>query len=137
MEKPTYEELIDYLYEYCNHNMVKPDKIQGLLYKCQLDILTRYFETSRNTYVLKRNGLVERFDDEKLNLSIGQASDAIEEPLTLSDIHNVVTKAMHKLKDKYEKIIPTTDIRSEVLVALDELGFHDVYCKYEEYIQGE
>lgn len=130
MNMNEYGKLVDYVYEYCNRTMIKPNEISQLMEELKLDVLEKYFDTAPGTYVLKRNGSVEKFDQEKLYVSIGCASDAIDEPLTSSDIHNIAVKALKSLEKGRVNIIPTYLIRREVLNAMSDLGFDDVHDKY-------
>lgn len=131
MNRKQYGELVGYIYEYCNRTLVKPNDVSAFMEKLKLDVLIRYFETAPDTYVLKRDGSIEKFDREKLYISIGSASDSIDEPLTSSDIHNIVTKALTSLEQGKINIIPTDHVRNEALKAMKELGFDEVYNKYE------
>ncbi len=133
MNKITYEELVKHIYDYCNENMVKPDEVDSFLDNTKLDLLTLYFKSTPGKYVLKNSGTIEKFDDEKLFLSIGSASDEIDEPLTRGDIHNIVNKALHDFNQDETGIIPTKLIRKKVLDALLELGFPDVYKRYRDH----
>lgn len=130
MSREQYEELVDYIYGYCNKNMIKPNDVSSFMDELKLNVLEKYFDSVPDTYVLKKNGTVEKFDQEKLYISIGAASDSIDEPLTSSDIHNIVVRALKSLEKGRVNIIPTYLIRRRVLEAMKELGFDDVYNKY-------
>ena len=130
MYKSRYNDLVDYVYDYCNNNMVKPNQISEFMEELKLDVLEKYFDAVPGTYVLKKNGSVENFDQEKLYLSIGAASDTIDEPLTNSDIHNIVIKSLKALEKGRVNIIPAPLIRHEIMNSMKKLGFDDVYDKY-------
>ena len=135
MKDNEYNELLENIFEFCNDNLIKPEQVSTLMNEIMLDILEKYFDSAPGTYVLKKGGKIEKFDKEKLYLSVGYASDAIDEPLTQGDIHNVVNKALSSLQNERVNIIPTYKIKEEILKALSYLKFNDVHDKYIEYAE--
>jgi len=76
---------------------------------------------------------IEVFDEQKLSISIANASDEIKEPLTTDDITNIARTVVHKLQDTHKKLIDTATIRNIVLETLMQLGFEHVYANYKYY----
>ena len=136
MDNSLYKKLVDSMVDYCKGSGMKAEDIPSLIEKYKLDVLTSFLQGSTELHVIKKEGLVEKFDEEKLFLSIGNASDEIEEPLTSGDIHTIVSEVIKELKAQNRTIIPSYQIRDIVLNSLNDLAFFDVSKSYKDYTKG-
>ena len=137
MDSTSFRQMTDYIVDLCRNNNVNVSEIPEIFEKLKMDVLKRLAEQSDGLYVLKKKGYVEKFDEDKLFLSIGNASDEIEEPLTSGDIHNIVRNVVKILEEKKEKLIPSGDIREAVLNTLNDMAFFEVHKKYKDYVSGK
>lgn len=78
--------------------------------------LRRVYEKRDGSFVEKRDGRVEPYDGEKLELSIARASDEAKKPMPQGDLSRVVRAVERKLGDR--EYIPSEILRSYVLDAL-------------------
>ena len=78
--------------------------------------LCRVYEKRDGRFVEKRDGRVEPYDGEKLELSIARASDEAKKPMPQGDLSRVVRAVERKLGDR--EYIPSEILRSYVFDAL-------------------
>jgi hypothetical protein len=136
MDSTSYKQMTDCMVDFCRNNRININEIPELIEKLKVDVLRRLVEHNDGLYVLKKKGHVEKFDEDKLFLSIGNASDEIEEPLTSGDIHNIVRNVLKILNNSSDKLIPSSDIREAVLNTLSDMAFFEVYKNYKDYASG-
>lgn len=137
MERSSYESLVDYIFDFCYRNGVKPDEVSSLMNNCKVDVLVKLLDKSSDIYVVKTNGNVQRFDEDKLYTSIANASDEIDKPLTSGDLHSIVKDIVKRVKEKKNNLIYSNDIRKLTLNTLKDLGFQDVYNAYRDFVNGD
>ncbi|MDO6354332.1 ATP cone domain-containing protein [Caloramator sp. CAR-1] len=84
--------------------------------------------------VIKKDGRVEEFYKDKIITSIENASDDVKEPLTMSDVENVVREVEKNLLNLNKKEVTTHEIRQVTIEVLKNFGFNDVAEAYENFI---
>ncbi|MCX7904592.1 MAG: ATP cone domain-containing protein [Caloramator sp.] len=84
--------------------------------------------------VLKKDGRIEEFYKDKIITSIENASDDVKEPLTLSDVENVVHEVEKILYNLNKKEVTTHEIREVIILVLKNFGFHDVAEAYKNFM---
>ena len=130
----SYEGLVECIYHYCNNNNITSANISGFIKQCCLDVLEKTADDRDGIIVLKRDCRVESFDSVKLYNSIANASDEIGEPLTRSDINNIVLAVKKRLEITGRHVIFSSTIRNAVLDALVDFGYKKVRDSFENYI---
>ncbi|SEF91811.1 ATP cone domain-containing protein [Caloramator fervidus] len=83
--------------------------------------------------VLKKDGRVEDFNKDKIMVSIQNASDDVKEPLTLSDVENVVNEVEKRIKQFNKVEVTSYEIRLLVIDVLNNLGFKEVAKAYKDF----
>lgn len=123
----VYAQFLDFVVEFYRSKGIEAPEAAEQLEKFRIDVLDRLLEKSKDYYVLKKDGRIEKFDKEKLYISIANASDQINEPLNKSDIDNIVTMTMENiLKSNNGRTRTSRSIRNAVLESLDTMGFHKI-----------
>ncbi|CCJ34651.1 ATP cone domain-containing protein [Caloramator australicus] len=84
--------------------------------------------------VIKKDGRVEEFYKDKIITSIENASDDVKEPLTMSDVENVVREVEKNLLNLNKKEVTTHEIRQVIIEVLKNFGFNDVAEAYKNFI---
>lgn len=84
--------------------------------------------------VIKKDGRVEEFYKDKIITSIENASDDVKEPLTMSDVENVVREVEKNLLNLNKKEVTTHEIRQVIIEVLKNFAFNDVAEAYENFI---
>ncbi len=82
--------------------------------------------------ILKKNGLDEKFDIDKIKTSIANSATDIGLPLTESDLNillSEIVKELYKAKDT-SLIISSHEIRKIVCKMLINYGFHKIAKSY-------
>ena len=83
-----------------------------------------------NLYVVKNNKKIQPFDYDKIKIVLEKISDEIKEPLTESDLNNIIKEIQNIIKQNKNKIIASTEIKKYVTVALNKLGFRKIANNY-------
>ncbi len=87
----------------------------------------------KNMRVKKKDGRVQDFNPEKIKLSLEKVSDEIEKPFTGSDLINLTKSIEKTIKNSYEDLVSTDEIRKIVLDKLIKFGFTDIARAYDEF----
>ncbi|HHW31622.1 MAG TPA: hypothetical protein GXX20_08120 [Clostridiaceae bacterium] len=137
MENSVYEQLVNFIVEICKSKNIKAPEAAELFERLRIDVLEKLLENSNVFYVLKNDGRLEVFDEEKLFISIANASDEINQPLTKSDINNVVAMIVNSAVNgnNRSRIITSKKIRKAVLESLNNMGFQNVGRSFSNYIK--
>ncbi|WP_373898867.1 ATP cone domain-containing protein [Haloimpatiens sp. FM7315] len=80
--------------------------------------------------VIKRNGREQKFDLDKIKISIERASDDTKIPLTRSDSENISKKIEKDILRDYKEFINYTQIRKVVEKNLVKEGFEKIAEAY-------
>lgn len=135
MDNNVYDQLVDLIVELCKSKDIKAPEAADLFERFRVDVLERLLEGLRGYYVLKNDGRLEKFDKEKLYISIANASDEINQPLNKSDIDNVVNMAINNIVNlNNHKIVTTKSIRKAVVNSLNNMGFQNVSRNFSGYV---
>ena len=79
--------------------------------------------------IIKKDGLIEKWDNNKIVIAIKKASERINYPITESQCLQVAEKC----KSEVTTQTPTSKLHSIVINALQELGFGSISEAYQEY----
>lgn len=82
-----------------------------------------------NMNIIKKDGLIEKWDNNKIVIAIKKASERINYPITESQCLQVAEKC----KSEVTTQTPTSKLHSIVINALQELGFGSISEAYQEY----
>src|SRR5574344_215914 len=82
-----------------------------------------------NMNIIKKDGLIEKWDNNKIVMAIKKASERINYPITESQCLQVAEKC----KSEVTTQTPTSKLHSIVINALQELGFDSISEAYQEY----
>ena len=82
-----------------------------------------------NMNIIKKDGLIEKWDNNKIVIAIKKASERINYPITESQCLQVAEKC----KSEVTAQTPTSKLHSIVINALQELGFGSISEAYQEY----
>jgi transcriptional regulator NrdR family protein len=135
LDNNVYDQLVDLIVELCKSKDIKAPEAADLFERFRVDVLERLLEGLRGYYVLKNDGRLEKFDKEKLYISIANASDEINQPLNKSDIDNVVNMAINNIVNlNNHKIVTTKSIRKAVVNSLNNMGFQNVSRNFSGYV---
>lgn len=83
--------------------------------------------------VIKKNGQIQKFNLDKVRLSIERASDEAKTPLTASDINYVSKVIVKKLESIYLSPLQSNTIHKIVVKSLKDTGFKKVADYYKNY----
>jgi transcriptional regulator NrdR family protein len=135
LDNNVYDQLVDLIVELCKSKDIKAPEAADLFERFRVDVLERLLEGLRGYYVLKNDGRLEKFDKEKLYISIANASDEINQPLNKSDIDNVVNMAINNIVNlNNHKIVTSKSIRKAVVNSLNNMGFQNVSRNFSGYV---
>ena len=133
MDYKMLQNLKNLLVNFFVENRISAEDAYVMLVNANKDVVEKLLENRDGFFVIKKAGYIEVFDEQKLSISIANASDEIKEPLTTGDITNIARTVVHKLQDTHKKLIDTATIRNIVLETLMQLGFEHVYANYKYY----
>ena len=83
------------------------------------------------TQVLKKDGKIEPFNNEKIAVAVGKAATRCDRELTKQNIENVLKTVNKKVQDKDE--VSVIDLHEIVIASLAANGLHDIANSYAEY----
>jgi transcriptional regulator NrdR family protein len=83
--------------------------------------------------VIKRNGLVQEFDIEKIKLTLERVSDEVNEPFTKSDIDNLTRAIQKAVLARGKEYIHSFEIHTIVVDELKSAGFIHIAQAYDDY----
>lgn len=135
LDNKVYREFVGFITELCRSRNIGINEVSGLFDKCRMDVLDGLLEAPSGFFVLKRDGRVEKFDKEKLCISIANASDEIDKPLNKSDIDNIVKSVVDSFEAEGRRVIASQTIRQIVLDSLKKLGFVSVHENFKNYMK--
>lgn len=135
MEK---ELLISAVVDYLKQKTISPEQAGILLKKIMGEIAQYYTRDLPGSFVMKRDGRMQQFDDRKLKYSMANASDNAKQPMNEGDLNNVLRMVKKSISDMGQKVILSKDLRILVLETLMKQGFskvadaYRIYTKYDE-----
>lgn len=133
----TFEDLKNLLINFFVNNNISPEDAFVIMRDVNKAVVEKLLEKQEGFFVIKKSGHIEKFDEQKLSISIANASDDIKEPLTTGDISNIVRTVVHKLEETHKKLVDSSKIRSIVLETLMQFGFEHVYANYKYYEKNQ
>ncbi len=74
-------------------------------------------------FVIKKDGRKQKFNIEKIKLTLEKVSDELNQPLTFSDIHNLGNKIQTSIENLYKEEIKSEEILKIVIKELQDSGF--------------
>ncbi len=83
--------------------------------------------------VIKKDGRIQDFDIQKIRVSIENASDEANAPMSSSDIGNIIEDIQQIIDSSGLKRIHVSDIQTMVVNTLKKLGFSVVARYYYEH----
>lgn len=87
--------------------------------------------------IIKKDGRIQELSMNKLRLSLQNASDDIDAPLTQSDISSLIEDINREFKQLKVKIIPSKQVEDIVYNVLLDHGFNELAEFYGEYRKEE
>lgn len=82
--------------------------------------------------VIKRNGRLQKFDINKIKVSIMRTSDDLKEPLNSADIDNITRSIEDTIKTYNQDSIKAQEVHRIVVEELRKCGFNHVAEAYDE-----
>ena len=129
------KELVESIYNFMKKNSINPEDAAQVVEAAKNEVVLRLCSDAKGYFVRKKNGAVQKFDVDKLIVSVSNASDEIHESLTAGDIHNIINDIMDRLKNLNLNVLGSDTIREVTLTSLKELGFMDMYNRYKNFIK--
>lgn len=87
--------------------------------------------------VIKKDGRIQDFDIQKIRVSVENASDEANAPMSSSDIGNIIEDIQQIIDSSELQRIHVSDIQTMVVNTLKKLGFSVVARYYYEYTAGK